>query len=219
MLGIVKDNGELSEITAKATQKQIKKRELTICDRSGYSVRVTLWGRSAETWTDTDNGVFAFKGAKVGDFGGRTLSMGGQSTISADPDIKEAHDLRGWFVLSLRVVLRRLALTVRCSSNRYDTEGSTQAFSSYSNTSGGSGGASFRPDQFKNFEQVINGELGMGDKPDYFSSRATITFIKADNLSYPACPADKCNKKMVVEGDGTWRCEKCEQTYPAPEYR
>lgn len=96
VLGIIQDNGDLSEITAKATQKQIKKRELTIVDRSGYSVRVTLWGRSAETWQESDNGVFAFKGAKVGDFGGRTLSMGGQSTMMADPDIAEAHDLRGW---------------------------------------------------------------------------------------------------------------------------
>lgn len=59
---------------------------------------MTLWGKSAENWVDATDGVFAFKGAKVGDFGGRTLSMGGQSTMTADPDIPEAHDLRGWYV-------------------------------------------------------------------------------------------------------------------------
>jgi replication factor A1 len=97
VLGIVKENGELGEITAKASQKQIKKRELTIVDKSGYSCRITLWGKQAENWSDSEDGIFAFKGAKVGDFGGKTLSMGGQSSTSADPDIPEAHELRGWY--------------------------------------------------------------------------------------------------------------------------
>lgn len=57
-----------------------------------------MWGKGAENWVDSKDSVYAFKGAKVGDFGGRTLSMGGQSTLSADPDIPEAHDLRGWLV-------------------------------------------------------------------------------------------------------------------------
>lgn len=96
VLGIVKDNGELGEITVKSTSKQLKKRELTVVDSSGYSIRVTLWGKSAENWVEVDNGIYAFKGAKVGDFGGRTLSMGGQSTMAANPDIPEAHALRGW---------------------------------------------------------------------------------------------------------------------------
>jgi replication factor A1 len=96
VLGIVKENGEVSEITAKATSKKISKRELTVCDQSGYQIRVTLWGRTATDWKETDHGLFAFKGAKVGDFQGRNLSMGGQSTIQADPDVAEAHELRGW---------------------------------------------------------------------------------------------------------------------------
>lgn len=101
MLGIVREHGELGEITAKATNKLIKKRELTIVDQSGYSCRVTLWNKQAENWQGTEDGIYAFKGAKVGDFGGKTLSMGGQSSLSADPDIREAHALRGWCVLRL----------------------------------------------------------------------------------------------------------------------
>lgn len=99
------DNGDLSEITTKATQKQLKKREVTICDRSGFACRVTLWGKSAESWEDSDHGVVAIKGARVGDFGGRTLSMGGGSTMSIDPDIPEAHTLRGWCVPFPRLAL------------------------------------------------------------------------------------------------------------------
>ena len=41
--------------------------------------------------------MLAVKGAKVGDYGGRTLSVLAQSTIQINPDIKEAHELKGWF--------------------------------------------------------------------------------------------------------------------------
>jgi len=96
VLGIVQDHGQLSEITAKATQKQIKKRELTIADRSNFTCRVTLWGKAAENWNEDGPTTVALKGVKVGDFGGRTLSVGGASTVAIDPDIPEAHTLRGW---------------------------------------------------------------------------------------------------------------------------
>ena len=49
---------------------QIPKRELTIVDRSGFSVRMTLWGKQAEQYESADQPVIAFKGAKVGDFQG-----------------------------------------------------------------------------------------------------------------------------------------------------
>lgn len=48
---------------------------------------------------------------------------------------------------------------------------------------------------------------------------ATVVYIKADNFAYPACPADRCNKKLVMEGNDSWRCEKCDQSYEKPEYR
>ncbi|GAA6006425.1 hypothetical protein JCM11491_004952 [Sporobolomyces phaffii] len=197
VLGIVQDHGQLSEITAKATQKQIKKRELTIADRSNYVCRVTLWGKSAESWSEDGPSVVALKGVKVGDFGGRTLSVGGSSTVSIDPDIPEAHTLKGW----------------------WDTQGHSQSFQSHSNGGASAGGSSFRPDQFKTLSDVVVENLGMAEKPDYFSSRATITYIKSDNMSYPACPADKCNKKVTNEAENSWRCEKCEQSYEAPQYR
>lgn len=108
VLGVIVDNGSVTEITAKATQKQIKKREIVLADRSQYQVRVTLWGRQAENWNESENGIVAFKGVKVGDFGGRTLSVSGSSTMVVDPDIEEAHQLRGWCVhdLSLSVLSR-----------------------------------------------------------------------------------------------------------------
>jgi replication factor A1 len=84
----------------------------------------------------------------------------------------------------------------------------------------GAGAANaFKPDAFKPLKDVVDENLGMGDKPDYFATRATVTYVKGDNLSYPACPTDRCNKKMAQEGERQWRCDKCEMTYEQPQYR
>ena len=52
-------------------ESQTKKRELTICDQSGYEVRMTLWGQVAETFDGSDYPVIAVKAVKVSDFGGQ----------------------------------------------------------------------------------------------------------------------------------------------------
>lgn len=57
---------------------------------------MTLWGKVAENFSAPDEPVVAFKAVKVGDFGGRSLSMISSSTMINNPDIPEAHDLRGW---------------------------------------------------------------------------------------------------------------------------
>jgi replication factor A1 len=104
---------------------------------------------------------------------------------------------------------------------RYDTTGQTTTFKSHSaeGGGGGAGAGSFKKDAFITLEAAQDGQIGMSEKPDYFSTRATVSFTKPENLSYPACPTDRCNKKVSMEGDNMWRCEKCDLTHEAPEYR
>ncbi|KAJ1678158.1 Replication factor A protein 1 [Spiromyces aspiralis] len=73
-------------------------------------------------------------------------------------------------------------------------------------------------DPSKTVAQVRDEGLGEGDKPDYFSTKATIVYLKPDNLAYPACPNEGCNKK-VIEENGQWRCEKCDTVFGEPSYR
>ncbi|TBU42066.1 replication factor-a protein [Dichomitus squalens] len=196
VIGVVKDVSELSSITSKATSKVIPKRELTIVDRSGYSVRMTLWGKQAEQYDENDHPVIAFKGAKVGDFQGRSLSMMSSSTMHVNPDIPEAHALRGW----------------------YDAAGADQQFQSHTGTMVSGGGITFDRAEIRNLNDVKVSELGMFDKPDNFCARATIMHIKSDNISYPACPTTGCGKKVLQMGE-SWRCEKCDKSFPKPEHR
>ncbi|KAJ3149057.1 Replication factor A protein 1 [Geranomyces variabilis] len=193
VIGVVKDVGSLSELVSKTTQKPFKKRDLTIVDKSQFEVRMTIWGAQAETFEPQDNPVVAVKGVKLGDFGGRSLSCMGTSSLAQNPDIPEAHLLRGW----------------------YDAEGRTGgSFASYMQGGGGN-----QNDPFKVISDIQNQQLGMGEKPDYFKIRGTVMFVRSENnISYPACPTATCNKKVTDTTNG-WRCEKCDKTYPAPQHR
>ena len=44
VIGIVKDTQELSVVRSKQTQKEVKKRDLTLVDNGGVVIRLTLWG-------------------------------------------------------------------------------------------------------------------------------------------------------------------------------
>ncbi|KIJ69175.1 hypothetical protein HYDPIDRAFT_24028 [Hydnomerulius pinastri MD-312] len=197
VIGIVKEIGPLSEITSKAN-RAVQKRDLTIVDKSQYSVRMTLWGKQAETFAADDLPVVAFKGVKVGDFGGRSLSMMSSSYMTISPDIEEAHLLRGW----------------------YDGIGAEKSFQSHSNalSSGGASFSGFNRNEMRHLSDVKESQLGMSDKAEYFSARATVMHIKSENIAYPACPTQGCNKKVTEVNDG-WRCEKCEKSFERPEYR
>lgn len=127
---------------------------------------------------------------------GRSLSMMSSSNMHIDPDIPEAHHLRGW----------------------YDAAGAEQTYQSHTNATPSGGGVTFDRAEIRSLNDVKTSELGMSDKVDTFSSRATIMHIKGDNIAYPACPSQGCNKKVIQMGD-SWRCEKCDKSYPAPEYR
>lgn len=112
VIAVIKDVGEMGEIVSKATQRTVQKRELNLVDRSGFSCRLTLWGKQAQDFSGGKDSIVAFKGVKVGDFGGllltkfclplltcyvgRSLSAQSSSTMMIDPDVPDAHVLRGW---------------------------------------------------------------------------------------------------------------------------
>ena len=198
IVGILKDVGEVSQITSKTTSKPYDKRELELVDNTGFSVRLTIWGKTASNFEISPGSVVAFKGVKVSDFGGRSLSLLSSGSMTSDPDIDEAHKLKGW----------------------WDAQGNSERFASYATMQGSTmAGAGGRGDPFKTAAQVKDEQLGMSDTPDYFSIKATITYTKQDNVAYPACLSEGCNKKVVEVDPGQWRCERCDKTHPKPEYR
>ncbi|CAN9326658.1 unnamed protein product [Alternaria alternata] len=94
-VGSFKEVAEVTTITSKNTNKDYSKRELTLADDSQTSIRLTISGKTAETFEAPLESIVAFKGAKVSGSRGRSLSLLSSGTMMVDPDIDEAHKLRG----------------------------------------------------------------------------------------------------------------------------
>ena len=121
--------------------------------------------------------------------------MFSSSTMQVNPDIEECFILRGW----------------------YDSSGSEQTFQAHTGA-GSSSTVGFNRSEIRSLDEVKQANYGMPDKPEFFSARAMVMHIKADNISYPACPTPNCNKKVIEMGN-SWRCEKCDQSFEVPEHR
>ncbi|KAH3666257.1 hypothetical protein OGAPHI_004446 [Ogataea philodendri] len=201
VIGVLKDVKEKQEIVAKSTGKPFDRRDVVLVDKTGFAVNVGLWNKHAREFNVSVGSVVAFKGARVQDFGGKSLSLIPAATIVVNPDIEEAYKVKGW----------------------YDAQGANQSFKTITADSGSGSNNELNSRQSildrKTIKQAQDERLGMKDKPDFFNIKATISFIKTDNFCYPACPNDGCNKKLLEQDNGTWRCEKCNINHAEPNYR
>ncbi|PSN38056.1 Replication protein A 70 kDa DNA-binding subunit [Blattella germanica] len=194
VIGVCKSTGDLQTLTARTTNRELKKRELTIVDESNLAVGVTLWGQQAEDFDGSLQPVVAIKNGRINEYGGgKTVSLISSSSFQINPDIKEAHRLRGWF-------------------DNVGVSQEQQSISARSTT--GVGGSS----NWMSLKDAQD-QLGCGDKPDYYSCVATIFILRSENSLYKACPTEECNKKVIDQNNGMFRCEKCNREYPNFKYR
>lgn len=193
-IGVLKEVGEINTITGK-NAKDFQKRDLTLADDSQTSVRLTIWGQTAQQFDAPLDSVIAFKGVKVSDFGGRSLSLLSSGSMDVEPDIDEAHKLRGW----------------------YDAVGQNASFSTHQNLAASAGNAK---NDTKLISTVIEDESYLQDTPSYFTVKASIVFVKHNTtIAYPACQTPGCSKRVIDEQPDEWWCEKCQKKWPNPEYR
>jgi replication factor A1 len=185
VIGAMTEKKDIRSVNTKRGDS-VSVRDIIIADDSNASVQCTLWGRSAESFDHGIGTIVCFKGVKVGDFNGVSLSSMGSTQISVSPDISRGHELKAW----------------------YDGGNATNATS----LSTGGGGGNRGPKEKKTLGQIKDENLGTGEKPDWFETRAMVSFIKHDGTwMYVAAPESK--KKCIDNGDGTWTCEAENRTY------
>ncbi|KZP01140.1 replication factor-a protein [Calocera viscosa TUFC12733] len=177
---------------------QLSMRDLTIVDHSGFCCRITLWGKTAEEFEVPENSIISFRTLKVEEFSGRSLSyQNGASKMRIDPDLEEAHALRGW----------------------YDAVGATQTFNLCQGASASWGtSASLNRKELTSLADVKSNNIGMNE-PAEFTVKLRIKWTRREGTFwYPACKDSGCRKKVEAEGD-QWRCPKCNVLWDEPEYR
>lgn len=184
---------------------ETQKRTLQLKDHSGRSIELTLWGNFCNAegqrlQSICDSGAFpvlAVKAARVNDFSGKSVGTIATSQLFVEPDFPEAYTLREWF----------------------DKEGKNVPTISISRETASFG----RTDVRKTISQIKDEKLGISEKPDWISVCGSVSFMKVDNFCYTACPLmigdRQCNKKVANNGDGKWRCDRCDQSVDACDFR
>lgn len=98
VVGVCKEVSELQIFTSRTTNKEFKKRDLTLVDMSDAAVTLTIWGDDAVNFDGHVQPVILIKGGRINEFnGGKSISVGSGSVLKINPDIPEGHKLRGWF--------------------------------------------------------------------------------------------------------------------------
>lgn len=196
VIGVVKSATECSEITStKLGGKQLFKRDLTLIDDSCCEIKLTLWGDKAQSsayqWESMP--IAAFKGVKIGDYGGRSLSSMNTTTVMVNPLIPEGKLLH--------------AERMKYPDQMIPATGSLSG-------AGSSAGVMDTIEKRKTIASIKDEGMGLGEKPDYCTLKGTVVYIKHDNDPwYNACPTPNCNKKVVEGFNGQWSCEKCNKTF------
>ena len=183
VVGVVTDFTGVSSLTAKASGRELFKRDVTLVDDSGVAVRLTLWGADAQRDDAAfcGNTVMCVKGARVGEYHGKNLSSGFSSVVMLDAtDVPEAVALKAWWAASGSSTP---AKTLSC-------------------------GQRGRFEDRKGVSVIRDDALGYGQGPDWVDIKAHITFVNTGGtFCYAACPEPDNHKKVMLQTDGTWLCE------------
>ncbi len=74
VIGVATDVGQLGTVNLKAGGTK-DRRNITLADESNLTISVSLWGKNAAKLFEFGS-VVAIKGARVSDYGGKSLNCG-----------------------------------------------------------------------------------------------------------------------------------------------
>lgn len=193
VIGIVKESSE-AVLTKTKFQRDTMKRDLTLVDAGGNSIKLTIWGNTLDDLRAEEFPVLAVKGVRISDYGGCSLSTAQVSVLKLNPDIPEAHTLRGW----------------------YDTLGHETVFTTLSSTAGAAGGAAFDESIPRKMLKDADA-LAPGTSEEIRILKGMIHVIPYEKtFTYAACPDS--GTKVVQDAQG-WYSEKTGKHYPVCDYR
>lgn len=205
VIGIVTSVNPTATILRK-NGMETQRRILNLKDVSDRSVELTLWGdfcnrEGQELQELLDSGFFpvlAVKAGKINDFSGKSVGTISATQLFINPDFPETVRLRDWFDGGGRnTASQSISRDVIPGIPRNETR--------------------------KTVSHIKNEGLGRGERPDWITVKATVSFIKTDNFCYTACPVmigdRKCSKKVTKVGNGNWCCDRCDKEFEECDYR
>lgn len=198
ILGVVVGINDVGKIVQKSTGKELVRRTVRVADQTA-SVDMTIWGDQAYTFNYNIGDIIAVRAARVGTFDGCSLALGNTSSIDLNPRVNGVDAVANWYK-------NTGGSDAVCISGRKDG-----AFGE-----GGDGASNNRGRKY--LDQVPGEGLGKSEKGDYIDLRCTPFYMRAESLTYLACPT--CNKKVATGPDGSsFHCDKCVKPIINPSNR
>jgi len=185
ILAVVDKVGDTSTVNKRSNNEQLTKRDVSLVDRSGTEVTLTLWGEQADEFDESCVGkVIAMKGASVKEFlGGFTLSApfaAGNTKMNLQSS--ETNALYNWY-RNIRPSTDLTSISTMSGGN-FDTE-------------------------IRLIGMAVQHNFSQGNiRGLYFFIKGTVSSIKTENITYQACVTDGCKKKVTLE-NGSYTCSKC----------
>lgn len=173
---VVRSVGEVATIVAKATQKELRKREVMIVDDSNAEISLTLWGVDAEECKMKEGTVVVLRNAKVSEYNNRSLSTGFDGVPLLDPDMDVTRTLKQWYE--------------SCAKG---------SFNSMTNASG-----NVRDSSIKLLIQGES--EAVGNAGGTFTNGKVTVISVGKTTSYECCPHESCKKKVMDMQNGYYRC-------------
>ncbi|CAG9328066.1 unnamed protein product [Blepharisma stoltei] len=201
LCGAIIEVDELSEFTSRKGEP-LKKRVIKVMDPSNCAIEISLWNEEAESPIFHDPKLpifFAAKYLRITDYHGLSLSSDrGNTKIIYNPkNIEETKKFIDWFNRGIDK-----------ENAKYLTQGSSSA-----------------PKEYKQFSD-LNNFWNNYDGPQLEENTGFIGyigFIRRDDpnlMFYTACKnAQNCKKKVILESNGFYRCEKCQESFEQCQYR
>jgi len=100
VIGVVTNPGVAASITTKTTGKTMMKKDVQLADESGTVVNMTFWEEGATRVFNVGD-ILCIKNAKLGSFGGRSLSASFSSVVEVNPPhVSQVKSLSEWYTRS-----------------------------------------------------------------------------------------------------------------------
>lgn len=183
VLGVVIGFQAPRQFNSKATNQPLTKAGITVCDETGHSIEVGIWGDQASTLKESDfagNPVMALKGVRIQEFQGRTGSLSESGTYMVYDGL-EAHALKRW----------------------WDSEGSSMnACGGITKLTDGMANAGPRNTKLLTLSETRDKTEEVGHEPEYWDAIARLSFVATKNRDGEAVPVMYHGCQEQVERNG-----------------
>lgn len=204
VLGIATSVGPVGSIKRKSTMEELIRRDVTLLDKTGKTINLTLWGELAThegaMLEKLEYPLLAVSGVRVSDYNGVSISTITKTTVQINPaEESHAEELKQWFAEEGKTLL----------VEGRTTEAGEGLSSRRASLSGAAGNAEYETLSDLRLEETPASK----EKPHYHNIKLTVAAIKPDQpMWYLACPEPGVNNK-VVEDNGRYWCEATQKHY------